>query len=224
VAVIAFAVCVADPAKLAACAAPGLRRAMRPGDELAQLTADRGSLAAAYDEALEHFAGRDDLEALVLLHEDTELLTTDAGDRLRAALAPGDVAVTGPVGSRGARTLAWWEGEIAGRVAETRGVVGGPLAPPDVDVLDGLLLCLDARAVRELRFGDDPGFHGYDAEICCAARAAGRRVTVCDLPVFHHTKGGVGDAAAFAAADARFRARWGGLPSVAAYHPVGGAR
>lgn len=206
---IAYAVCVADPAKFAACAAPGLARAMRPGDELAELTADRGSLAAAYDEALEHFAPRPDLEALVLLHEDLELLTADAGDRIRAALAPPGVAVAGPVGSRGATGLAWWEGEIAGRVAETRGVVEGPLEPPDVDVLDGLLLALAPHAVRDLRFGDAPGFHGYDAEICCRARAAGDRVVVCDLPAFHHTKGGFGDAAAFAAADARFRSRWG---------------
>jgi hypothetical protein len=34
-------------------------------------------------------------------------------------------------------------------------------------------------------------------------------VAVADLAVFHHTKGGYGDAASFAAADAAFRAKWG---------------
>lgn len=206
---IAYAACVGDPAKLARCAAPGLRRAMRDGDAFAELTADRGSLAAAYDEALEHFAQVPDLEALVLLHEDTELLDADFGDRVRRTFAAApDVAVCGVVGARGVTSLAWWEGEVAGRCAEPRGVVEGRPAPAEVDSLDGLLLVLSPWAVRHLRFGDAPGFHGYDAEVCFAARAAGRRVVVLDANVFHHTKGGYGDPDAFARADAAFRARW----------------
>jgi hypothetical protein len=212
--VIAWAVCVGDAAKFASCALPGLRRTMAPDDVLAELTADRGSIGAAYDEALAHFAGTPGLEALVLLHEDVELLGADAGDRLRAALGQDPaIAVAGAVGSLGAPGLAWWEGEVRGRASEPRGTVAGPFDPPDVDVLDGLLLALSPWAVEHLRFGDDPGFHGYDAHVCCAARAAGRRVVVADLPLFHHTKGGFGDPAAFAAADARHRARWGALPS-----------
>src|SRR5213592_1960464 len=66
---IAFAACVGTPAKLAACAAPGLRRVMEPDSVFGELTTDR-SIHEAYNEALEHFARADGLEALVLLHED----------------------------------------------------------------------------------------------------------------------------------------------------------
>jgi len=73
---IAFAACVGTPAKLAACAAPGLARAMEADSVFAELTSSR-SIHEAYNEALAHFSAADGLEALVLLHEDTELLDGD---------------------------------------------------------------------------------------------------------------------------------------------------
>jgi hypothetical protein len=136
---IAFAACVGTPAKLAAYAAPGLSRAMEPDSVFAELTTDR-SIHEAYNEALEHFAAIDGLEALVLLHEDTELLDADFCARVRAALNDPSVAIA--------------------------------------------------------------------ADLCFQARAAGRRVVAADLAVFRHTKGGYGDAASFAAADAAFTAKW----------------
>jgi glycosyl transferase family 2 len=139
--VIAFASCIGSPAKFAGLAAPGLRRVMEPGSVLAELTTN-ASIHEAYNEALEYFAGVEDLEALVLLHEDTELLDKDFCDRVRAGLADPAVAMIGAIGARGVQGLAWWEGAVAGRVVETRGVVSGPLGPPDVDAVDGLLLVL----------------------------------------------------------------------------------
>jgi hypothetical protein len=206
---IAFAACVGTPAKLAAFAAPGLRRVMEPDSVFAELTTDR-SIHEAYNEALEHFAAVDDLEALVLLHEDTELLDADFCARVRDVLRDPSVAVAGAIGASGVTSLRWWEGSIAGRAAETRGVVAGAPAPADVDCLDGLLLVLSPWAVANLRCDTDrfTGFHAYDADLCFAARAAGRRVVVAELNVFHHTKGGYGDPAAFAAADSAFRQKW----------------
>jgi hypothetical protein len=209
---IAFAACVGTPAKLAAYAAPGLKRAMEPDSVFAELTTDR-SIHEAYNEALEHFAGVPGLEALVLLHEDTELLDADFCARVRSVLRDPSVALAGPIGAYGVTSLRWWEGTIAGHAAETRGVVSGEPAPCDVDCLDGLLLVLSPWAVANLRCDTErfTGFHAYDADLCFAARAAGRRVVAAEFSVFHHTKGGYGDESAFAAADAAFRAKYAPL-------------
>ena len=206
---IAFAACVAAPDKLSRFAAPGLHRAMEPDSMFAELETDR-SIHEAYNEALEHFAGYEDLEALVLMHEDCELLDDDFCTRVRTALADPSVAIAGPVGARGVTGLAWWEGEIAGRAAETRGIVEGDQLDRDVDALDGLLLVLSPWAVRELRCDTETftGFHAYDIDLCFQARSAGHRVVTAPLNVFHHTKGGYGDAAAWQAADAAFRRKW----------------
>lgn len=206
---IAFAACVASQEKLSRFAAPGLHRAMEPGSAFAELETDR-SIHEAYNEALEHFAGYEDLDALVLMHEDCELLDDDFCARVRTALADPSVAIAGPVGARGVTGLAWWEGEIAGRAAETRGIVGGDELDRDVDALDGLLLVLSPWAVRELRCDTETftGFHAYDMDLCFQARSAGRRVVTAPLNVFHHTKGGYGDVAAWQAADAAFRRKW----------------
>jgi hypothetical protein len=214
--VIAFAACVGSPDKLSRFAAPGLHRAMEPGCVFAELTTER-SIHEAYNEALEHFAGYEELEALVLLHEDCELLDPDFCDRVRAALADPTVAIAGPVGARGVNGLAWWEGEIVGRAAETRGVVEGDLSDRDVDALDGLLLVLSPWAVRTLRcdVATFTGFHAYDVDLCFQARREGRRVVTAPLSVFHHTKGGYGDPAAWQAADAAFRRKWASTPTAA---------
>jgi hypothetical protein len=206
---IAFAACVGTPAKLAAFAAPGLKRVMEPDSVFAELTTD-GSIHEAYNEALEHFAGVDGLEALVLLHEDTELLDADFCARVRDVLRDPSVAIAGAVGASGVTSLRWWEGALAGHAAETRGVVSGTPAPCDVDCVDGLLMVLSPWAVANLRCDTERfnGFHAYDADLCFQARAAGRRVVVGELNVFHHTKGGYGDEAAFGRADAAFRAKY----------------
>lgn len=207
---IGFASCIASREVFVRRALPGLREAAEPDSPIAELSTS-DSLFAAYNEALDHFAGAEDLEALVLLHDDAELLRDDFCARVRDALSDPAVAVVGAVGARGVRSLAWWEGELSGAVTETRGRVDHGFARPDVDALDGLLLVLSPWAVRRLRFDATTftGFHGYDVDLCFQARAAGRTVRVADLPVLHHTKGGLGDEAAWHRADAAFRAKWG---------------
>jgi hypothetical protein len=207
--VIAFAACIADRDKLARYALPGLRRAMEPGSAFAELETTT-SIHEVYNEALEHFAPVEDLEALVLLHEDVELFDPDFCSLVRAALADPEVAIVGAVGARGVRSLAWWEGEMAGRVDESRGRIDHGFADVRVDSVDGLLLVLSPWAVRHLRFDTETfsGFHAYDVDICFSARAAGKRVVVADLPLMHHTKGGYGDKAVWDAANAAFQAKW----------------
>ena len=92
---IAFATTVASPDRFERHALPGLRRAAEHDSPVAEVT-DPASLALAYNEALEAFAAYDDLEALVLLDEDTELL--DAGfcaDVRRHLDEADDIAILG---------------------------------------------------------------------------------------------------------------------------------
>ena len=212
-----FATCVGSAATYRARALPGLRTVAEPDSMLVEATAEHGSIRGAYDEILDAVARLDDVEALVLLHEDVELLDASfcATVRARFAASP-DAAILGAVGADRVRSLAWWEGRGAGHVVETRGTVDFGRHPCPVDTVDGLLLVLSPWAIAALRYGADAvgGFHGYDAELCFAARAAGRSVWVERLPLIHHTKGGYGDREAWDRADAAFRARW--FPDAAA--------
>jgi hypothetical protein len=206
---IAFASCVGSPATFARCAAPGLARAMEPDSLLAE-TATEHSIHAAYNEVLEHFAGADDLEALVLLHEDTELLDRGFCPQVREVLADPSIAVAGVIGGRSVHRLEWWAGPVVGRVTETRGIVVGREAEGDVDAVDGLLMVLSPWAVRNLRCDTETftGFHAYDVDLCLQARAAGRRVVVSPFAVFHHAAPAKErQDERFAAADAALRAK-----------------
>ncbi len=212
--VIAFGSCIGSEVKYRRWAMPGLRLAAEPDSLVAEVTTQR-SIFAAYNEVLDALAPREDLEALVLLHEDVEILDPGFCGAVRARLAEPDVAVLGVVGARRVSSLRWWEGQGFGRVAETRGLVDFGGGAHDVETVDGLLLALSPWAVRSLRFDEETftGFHGYDADLCFQARAAGRRVVVEDLAVVHHTKGGYGDVDAFVRSDRAWRAKWGFAPA-----------
>lgn len=221
--VIAFAACVADADKFQTIAAPGLRTAAEPDSAIVEAETTT-SIFEAYNEILDAVAGRDDLEALVLLHEDTEILDPGFCAKVRDVLADESIGVIGVVGGRGGSGLAWWEAPVkAGRVTETRGVIDfGTRGVVDVDAVDGLLMVLSPWAVRELRFDADTftGFDAYDADFCAQVRAADRRVVVADLEVAHrHTRTGTSrtdadgradtaDDSSYARADALFRAKW----------------
>ena len=142
---IAFAACVGDAGKFRRCALPGLRLAAEPDSLVIEATTDT-SIFEAYNEVLDAVSGREDLEALVLLHEDVEISDRAFCAKLRAALSPPDVGVVGAIGARGVTSLRWWEGEGRGRVLETRGLIDFGGGAHDVDAVDGLLLCLSARA------------------------------------------------------------------------------
>lgn len=209
---IAAAVCIGDMATYERWAAPGLARALGPGAPVAEIETD--SIFDGYNEALEHFSGVEDLEALVLLHEDLEIRDQRFAEKIRARLADGSIAVIGAIGASGVRSLCWWEGTMHGRVDETRGRIGSRGEFADVDSVDGLLMVLSPWAVRNLRFDSEhfSGFHGYDVDICLQALAAGKRVVVDDLNVFHHARGGVGaDEDDFWRTDAALRAKWRAL-------------
>src|SRR5215208_226631 len=69
-----------------------------------------GSIARNYNLLCSRAAERDDLEALVLVHQDVEIAAPDFSERVREALSDPAVAVVGCAGAVGVRSIAWWEG------------------------------------------------------------------------------------------------------------------
>lgn len=207
---IGYGICIGSQPKYEGCALPGLRRHADPTALIAE-SSDNTSILTAYNEILDAFAQHEDLEALVLLHEDLELLDPEFEAKVRAALTDPDVAVLGVVGADEVPGLEWWLGKGAGHVKETRGAVDFGRPDGKVQAVDGMLLVLSPWAVRNLRFDASTfsGFHAYDLDFCFQASAAGKTVGLVQTEVFHHTKGGFGDEVGFRLADAAFRDKWG---------------
>jgi Glycosyltransferase like family len=162
-----------------------------------------GSVFRTYNLILEKAAAFDDLEALVLVHQDAEIVDPGFCAKLREALRDPDVGVVGCLGAIGVRSIAWWEGSLtwASSVYRYGEAGGGELpasawngdeTPPyvrtgEVDTLDGCLLALSPWTARNLRFDESLGQrHGYDFDLCLQVRAAGRKVVTADLKVVHH--------------------------------------
>jgi glycosyl transferase family 2 len=234
---IAFASSITDAALYARAAEPGIRRAAEPDSEVLA-SAAAGSIFRSYNLILDTFAERDDLEALVLLHQDAEIVSTDFCANLRAALADPDVGVVGCVGAVGVRSIAWWEGsatwasfthryeefgggELPG-FSWTNGNLPSFAATGEVETVDGFVLALSPWVVRNVRFDESLGqLHGYDFDFCLQVRAAGRKVATADFKVVHHhSLDLVSDPETWLAAHARIAEKWEGrMPGVTAPPP-----
>jgi Glycosyltransferase like family len=199
---IAFGCAVTRPDVYRECAALGIARAAEP-DSAVFDGPSAGTIFQSYNALLDRAAALDGLEALVLVHQDAEIVDADFCAKLRAALSQPGVGVVGCVGAVGVRSIAWWEGSVAQAsfVHRYDEHGGGDLpafswawadAPPyartgDVDTLDGFVLGLSPWAVRELRFDESLGqLHGYDLDFCLQVRAAGRRVVTADFRAIHN--------------------------------------
>jgi hypothetical protein len=191
-----------------------------------------GSLFRNYNLLLDKAAEFDDLEALALIHQDTELVDSDFCDKVREAMTDPDVAIVGCVGAIGVRGIAWWEGavtwasfthryqELGGGDFEGRG--WRPDQTPshaetgEVESIDGFVMVVSPWAVRELRFDESLGqLHGYDFDYCMQARAAGRKVVTADFrAIHHHSLDLISNRDAWVEAHIRLMEKWDGrLPS-----------
>jgi GT2 family glycosyltransferase len=183
---------------------PGIDR-VRESDSEVCANSSPGSIFRAYNLLLDDAGDHADLEALVLLHQDVEIVDDDFCGKVRAVFSDPDVAIAGCVGARDARTMAWWEGAVTWASFTHRYYEHGGGSLPafsmspetenlpayarlgEVDTLDGFIMVLSPWAVRNLRFDETLGrFHGYDFDLCMQARAAGRKVVTADLKVWHH--------------------------------------
>jgi hypothetical protein len=199
---IVFGTSITDPEMYKRCAEPGIRLAAEPGSEVIA-NAAAGSLFRSYNLILDSLADRDDVEAVVLLHQDAEIADPDFCAKLRRALAAPDVGVVGCVGAIGVRSIAWWEGSVTwASFVHRYGELGGGDLPAfswngtevpayartgEVDTVDGFVLGLSPWVVRNVRFDESLGqLHGYDFDFCLQVREAGRKVVTEDFKVIHH--------------------------------------
>jgi hypothetical protein len=183
---------------------------------------------------METVADHEDLEALVLVHQDAEIVDADFCDKLRAVLADPDVGVVGCVGAIDVRNIAWWEASVTWASFTHRySEYGGGEIPSltwdenqlpgfartgEVDSLDGFLLALSPWAVRNVRFDEELGtqIHGYDLDFCLQVRAAGRKVMTADFKmIHHHSLSLVQDPAAWQQAHMKIAEKWEGrMPGI----------
>ena len=199
---IGFGCAVHSEEKYARFALPGIERVRDPGAPLIELRG-RGCLFRAYNELLDRARADRRIEALALIHEDTEIRDDRFEDRVRWAFADPAVAIVGTIGSVGVQGIDLVGARLRGGLLDPRadrrsGAVRDPLiggsemsgsgSSGEVDMVDGYLLILSRWAINELRFDErdvGPGFHGYDADICFQARGGAAR---CSPPVAvaHH--------------------------------------
>jgi Glycosyltransferase like family len=215
-AVIAFGSATTNEREYRAYAAPTVER-LAEADSLLMRRHGCDSIHQPYNEMLAEAAEHDDLEAVVLLHQDVSIEDDLFLPRVRALLAASDdVAVIGSAGARNVSGLAWWEGSPRGRAQSPVLVPGGSIdvysrGNFEVESVDGMLLVLSAWAARELRFDRSlsGALDGYDADICLQARARGRRVVVGDFRVSHYTqRQGFLNHGRWVQADVALRRKW----------------
>lgn len=168
-------------------------------------------IVKAYNEILDTVAEIHDLKALILLHDDLELIDPNAEAKLLAPLDDPDVAMIGVAGG-GGDTIYWWNHSPVGHQrTDVRLIDFGP-REGDVTLIEGSVMVLSPWLVRSLRF--DPRFehwHGYD-EIGMQVRAAGKRTTVVNVDTHHHNPEGYPSeesAAQCRLANELYQAKWG---------------
>lgn len=200
---IAFGCAIHSEEKYKRFCLPGIDRVRKPGAPLIELRG-RTCLFSAYNEILDQTRAAPRIDALVLIHEDTEIRDDHFEERVRWALADPAVAIVGTIGSVGVQGIDWWVHSYgvgssilapidAAELYETELIggteVSGSGSSGEVDMVDGYLLVLSRWAIHSLRFDErvvGPGFHGYDADICFQARERGRKVFAAEMAVAHH--------------------------------------
>jgi Glycosyltransferase like family len=229
---IAFGTSITSPDAYRRYAEPGIRLAAEPDSEVYPFAA-AGSIFRSYNLLLDMAAARDDLEALVLVHQDAEITDPALCQKVRRALSDPDVGVVGCVGAIGVRSIAWWEGSVtwASFIHRYGENGGGDLPafswktdemPPyartgEVDTVDGFLMALSPWTVRNVRFDESLGqLHGYDFDFCLQVRAAGRKVVTADFRAIHnHTLELVSNHDMWVEAHMRVAEKWHGrMPGV----------
>jgi GT2 family glycosyltransferase len=227
-----FACAVTDEDVYRECAEPGIRLAAEPDSEVMPL-GTAGSIFRNYNLVLDRVKDRDDFEAVVLLHQDAEIVDPEFCAKVRRGIADPEVAILGCAGAIGVRNIAWWEGSVtwAAYTHRFREMGGGEIPAMtwredeipryartgEADSIDGFVMALTPWAVRNLRFDESLGnLHGYDFDICLQARAAGRRVAIENMRVVHHhSLELISDVEAWIDAHMRVAEKWHGrLPDI----------
>ena len=211
---IAYGICIGSDERFTRFAEPGIVRAAGP-DPVVLKRWGQKSLFAGYNSILDEARELPDLEALVLLHDDTELQDAGFEAKVRELFSDPSIGLAGAIGASLVTSLAWWEGERHGRASYDGSPGEGPRVDDfgaetvDVDCVDGYLLVLSPWVVGHLRFDDQTfdGFDGYGVDLGFSVRRSGKRVIVSDFP--HHHHGRPRNRLGFRLANVRWRAKWG---------------
>ena len=164
-------------------------------------TGRRGPFFRSYNLLLEKAAQLENLEALVLVHQDAEIVDDDFCAKVRKALSDPDVGVVGCVGALGVRSIAWWEGSVTwasfihrygeyggGEITAFSWATDGMPAyaqTGEVDTVDGFLIALSPWVVQNVRFDESLGqLHGYDFYF--QVRSAGKKVVTDHFRAIHY--------------------------------------
>jgi hypothetical protein len=200
---IAFGSAVTKPDVYERCAGKGLALA-KEADSVVLAPPAVNSIFKSYNALLDQAAELEGLEALVLLHQDAEIVDPQFCAKLRDALSAPDVGVVGCVGAIGVRSIAWWEGSVTwASFVHRYGELGGGEFPSlswnndelppyarlgEVDTVDGFMLGLSPWVVQNVRFDEELGgvLHGYDFDFCLQVRDAGKKIRTADFKVVHH--------------------------------------
>ena len=199
-----FASAVTDPDVYARAAAAGVGRLREDDPSIEQIVfASVGSIFRNYNLIIDQVKDRDDVEALVLIHQDAEIQDPGFVDKVRAALEDPEVAIVGCAGAVDVRSIAWWEGSITWASFTHRydELGGGEIPafswmteslPPyarlgEVDSIDGFVMALSPWAMRNLRFDESLGRStAMTSTSACRRATAGKKVVTADLQVVHH--------------------------------------
>jgi hypothetical protein len=200
---IAFASSITAPDVYERCAARGFALASEP-DSVTLSQPAAGSIYASYNAILERAAAVEGLDAIVLVHQDAEIVDPAFCAKLRDALADPEVGLVGGVGAVGVRSIAWWEGSTTwGSFSHRYEELGGGEFPAfswrneglppyartgAVEMIDGFVMAMAPWTVANIRFDESLGLplHGYDFDFCLQVRAAKRKVVTADFKVVHH--------------------------------------
>lgn len=143
------------------------------------------SISVAYNAILDGFRVYD-LDAVILLHDDLEMIDPRTEDKVMAYLAVHtSVALLGVAG--GGPSMSWWNIDPIGHQwTDSLLLEFGSRRVGPVSMIEGSFMAFSPWAVQELRFDERYEFLGYD-DICLEADRANKIVAVADIDTHHHT-------------------------------------
>lgn len=147
-------------------------------------------ITEAYNSILAAFQHRG-LEALVLQHDDLQILDPDAEEKFLAAVQEPDVALVGVCGSTDILSMHWWNGHTLGHQYTNSGLLDFGVRGGEALFIEGSIMVFSPWAIENLRFDTRyPGFLGYD-DVCATAVLAGKRNLVVNVATHHHSTVGI---------------------------------
>ena len=195
-------------------AGPSIQRCVEP-DSLVIEQRGHGSIQNGLNAILEKAATRQNLEALVLIHQDVEIDDPDILATARRAISDPTVGIVGAAGASDVRGIDWWEATGYGRLRNPAlGSLGwdwnASRGAHDVDTVDGCLMIVAPWVARTVRLPvpADGAFHGYDLDLCLRVRALGGRVRVDDIDCAHYISRTFRDRDDWVRAAVRMRRSW----------------